>query len=109
MKDFTTPEYITPIIAEISALYTPVINPAVNKALNCNMLLQHNHSRNALVIRENETFYYSRGAARELLQEVKSYAETAETYPGELDRWTWDEETRIMSAVRDAIINKYAA
>lgn len=111
MKEFTTPEYITPIIGEINAFYTPIIDKTVNAALNCNMLLQSNHTKNALVIRAGQPFYYYAGSptTKELYRELKSYAEAAETYPGELDRWMWDEKTRIQNAIRDAILAKYAA
>lgn len=109
MKDFTTPEYINPILAEIRALYTPIIDKAVNAALNCDMLLQSNHTRNAYTIRAGESFYYysTSAATKALYKELSEYAKAAETEPGELDTWTYYEEKRIQNAIRDAIIKEY--
>ena len=108
MKDFTTPEHITPIVAELCALYTPITDKIVLDALCCNLILQHNHSKNALVIRAGAPLSFHSASHKELLQEVKDYAETAETCAGELDMWQYNEEKRIMCAVRDNLLQKYA-
>lgn len=107
MKDFTTPEYITPIINEISALFTPITDRVITTALHCDLLLQNNHSRNAYAITAGEPFYY-RGT-KALLQELKSYAETAATEAGELDAWMYREESRIHEAIRDTLLATYTA
>lgn len=107
MKAFYTPEHITPIIAEINAFYKPITDRVVMRALNCDLLLQSNTTRNAYTVRAGQPFYYNRGAVKELMQEVRDYAKTAETEPGELDDWTWNEQNRIMCAIRDALLKKY--
>ena len=108
MKDFTTPEYIDPVIAYFSALYTPVTDKRVMNALHCDLLMQSNHSRNAYVLRAGEPFYTSVHPVREIYNEIHEYAEYASTEDGELDEWSWNEQTRVNAAIRDRLIAKYA-
>jgi len=109
MKDFTTSEFLNPILTEIKAFYTPIIDKTVNAALNCDMLLQSNHTRNAYIIRTGESFYYysTSPATKTLYKELDEYTKAAETEPGELDAWKYAEEKRIQNAIRDAIIKEY--
>ena len=109
MKDFTTLEYITPIIEEIKAAYTPEYSPAVLSALDCIVILNKKRSRNSLAIRTPDKggFYYSSPATRKVYKALAEYAASAETEPGELDRWTWKEHTRIQEAIRAALIKEY--
>lgn len=112
MKSFATPKYITPVLEEIKARYTPEYSPATLAALNCAVLLKRNRTREYIAIRENDrSFYYSdngRSAAmKALFADLKAWTEAAETYAGELDGWSYQEERRIMEAVRDALIKEY--
>ena len=109
MKDYTTPEFINPILNEIKALYTPIIDKTVNAALNCDLLMQSNHTRNAYIIRAGAPFYYysTSPATKALYKELDEYTKAAETEPGELDTWKYAEEKRIQNAIRDAIIKEY--
>lgn len=109
MRDFATLESITPILEEIRTRYTADRHPVILKSLNCIALLKSRTTRDALAIRtpENGGFYYSGPAARALLKELKSWTEAAETEPGELDAWLYREESRIMEAIRSALIKEY--
>lgn len=109
MKDFTTPEYIAPIIEEIKTEYSPEYSPAALRALDCIVILNKKRSRNSLAIRTPDKggFYYSSPATRKVYKAVADYAAAAETEPGELDQWTWKEHTRIQEAIRAALIKEY--
>lgn len=109
MKDFTTPEYINPIIEEIKTEYSPEYSPAALKALDCIVILNKKRSRNSLAIRTPDKggFYYSSPATHKVYKALAEYAAAAETEPGELDRWTWKEHTRIQEAIRAALIQEY--
>lgn len=109
MKDFTTKEYITPIIDEINALYKPITEKAILEALHCDLLLQSKHTKNAYAVRAKQPFYYSFGLADKLFKTVEKYASTAETENGELDTWLYSEKKRINEAIRDALLLKYTA
>jgi len=109
MKDFTTPEYITPIIEEIKTEYIPDYSPAALSALDCIVILNKKRSRNSLAIRTPDKggFYYSSPATRKIYKALAEYAAAAETEPGELDRYTWNEHKRIQEAIRAALIQEY--
>ena len=106
MKNFTTPEYITPIIEEIKTIYKPAGGPEALRALNCLALLQQRRGRAYMAIRTPEAgaFFYYGKAARKVYAELESWTAAAETEPGELDRWRWAEENRIQEAIREALI-----
>jgi len=108
MKQFTTNEYIDPIIAEVKAFYTPIKDPVVLKALNCNVLLQKNRTRDCKAIRSNDYFFIYTPSVKELYAEVKDFAEYASTEPGELDKWEMQEMDRIQKTIRDRLIEIYA-
>ena len=107
MKDFTKYEYIEPIINIYRALYTPIKDKSVLNALHCDVLLQSNHSRNAIAVRHDDCFYGSTGT-KDLFAEVAEYAESASTYDGELSDWEWQEKDRIQLAIRDRLIEVFA-
>ena len=110
MKSFTTPEYIGPIIDEIGRNYTPITDAAALKSLDCVVLLQKKKSRDCIAVRtpDKGTFIYcSSHQARRILSDLDAWAEAAETYTGELDGWKWNEQKRIMEAIRKAIIESY--
>ena len=112
MKDFTTPEYITPVINEIEKNYYPIINNAINNSLNCVCILQNKTGRAAYAIRPGKTFYYSHNgksaALKALYTAIDAWTEAAETEPEELFLWNIREKDRIQDAIRDALIKKYA-
>lgn len=109
MKDFTTPEYIAPIMDEIRTLYKPITDRATCTCLDCIVLLQKRTSRDALAVREPSkgAFYYSGPAARDLFRKLDEWTQAAETEPAELDRWKWYEQKNIMEAIRTALIDEY--
>ena len=111
MKDFTTPEYITPIIKEIESNYTADTNPA--PAMNCKVIFTKKGTRTTFCVRENTSFYYSmdgRSAALKNLHAIiLKYSNAAETTPGELDSWYYRELERVQHAIRDTLILKYSA
>lgn len=109
MKDFTTPEYIIPIIEEIKTAYTPEYSPAALKALNCIVILNKNRSRDCIALRTPDKggFYYSSPATSKVYKALTNYAAAAETEPGELDRYIFEEHKRIQEAIRAALIQEY--
>ena len=108
MKDFTTKEYIDPIIAQVKAFYTPIKDPVILKALNCTVLLKNNHTRDYKAVRKQDYFFLYNPAIKDLYAEVKDYANYASTEPGELDTWEIQEKDRIQETIRDRIIEIYA-
>lgn len=109
MKDFTKPEYITPIMDEIRELYKPVYTPRTLNALDCIVLLQKRKGRDCFALRtpDKGAFYYYSESMKNLFSEIAQFAEAAETYIGELDGWMYAEERRAMEAVRTALIDEY--
>lgn len=109
MKTFATPEYIKPIIDEIKANYTPENSPATLAALDCVALLHKIGSRDYMAIRTPEKggFYYHSKATKVLFSNIEAWKEAAETEPGELDKWFYNEEKRILDAIRVALIDEY--
>jgi hypothetical protein len=105
MKDFTTAEYIDPVIAVFKALYHPITDKSVCDALNCDLVMQSNHSRNAFCVRAGEPFYTS--VANDVYKQIKDYAEYASTEDGELDGWGWNEQQRVQHKIRDRLIEIY--
>lgn len=108
MKDFTTNEYIDPVITYFKALYTPIKDAKVLECLNCTVLLKYNHANNYKAIRKGEAFYTLCQPVKDLYQEVRDYAEYASTEPEELDEWRYREEQRIQHTIRDRLIEIYA-
>lgn len=110
MKDFTTPEYITPVINEIFENYKPIRgNSAALKSLNAIGLLKKKKGREYIAIRTPGAggfYYFSGKAIKALLKELDSWTAAAETEPGELDTWKYREENRIQEAIRAGIIKK---
>lgn len=76
MKDFTTPEYIAPIIEEIKTEYSPEYSPAALSALDCIVILNKKRSRNSLAIRTPDKggFHYSSPATRKVYKALADYA-----------------------------------
>ena len=108
MKDFTTTDYIEPIIGYFKAFYTPVRDKKTLEALNCTVLLKRARVNEYKAIRANEAFYAYNSPVKELYAEVEDYAEYASTEPGELDQWRYNEEKRIQTAIRDRLIEVFA-
>ena len=110
MRDFTTPDYIRPVICEIFTDYEPEnTHPATLKALDCIAILKQKNGRGCIAIRtpDKGAFnYYCHPAINNLLKAVSDFAETVETHPGQLHEWEYQEERRIMEAIRKGIIEK---
>lgn len=107
MKDFTTSEYLNPVMAFIDALYTPVFDECAKYVLNADVLLKSNHSRNVIRIAAGEPLNFPVIHSLDVFRDIEEYAGYAATYDGELDRWLYNEQNRVMDAVRDRIIEKY--
>ena len=111
MKRFYTAEYIEPVISEIKTLYKPVYSQKVLKALDCKVLLQKRNARDSIAVRTPDKGgfnYYSGNAIKALFKDLAAWKQAAETYQGELDAWSYQEERRIMEAIRNALIREYA-
>ena len=110
MKAFYTPEHIAPIMDEIRRTWKPTGSKAAREYLHCEALLQKRGGRDFMAIRipERGGFYYTGPAARQLIKELAEWTKAAETEPGELDRWLYQEEQRIMEAIRAALIDEYS-
>lgn len=109
MKAFYTPEHIAPIMDEIRRGWKPTGSKAAREYLHCEALLQKRGGRDFMAIRTPEKggFYYTGPAARQLMKELAEWTKAAETEPGELDAWSYQEERRIMEAIRAALIDEY--
>ena len=111
MKRFDTAAHIAPVLNEIKALYTPEYGGTVLKALDCVVVLNKRHTRDAIAVRtpDKGSFnYYSGNAIKALFKDLAAWKRAAETYQGELDAWSYQEERRIMEAIRTALIKEYA-
>lgn len=108
MKDFTTADYINPIIGYFKAFYTPVKDKKILEALNCTVLLKKNRVNEYKAIRAKQPLYTYNPAVKELYAEIADYAEYASTEPGELDEWMYNEEERVQETIRDRLIEIYA-
>lgn len=108
MKRFDTPAYIKPIIDEIRGRYKPVTDKQLLNYFHCELILDNPKTREFIAVREaDKTFYYYSSSTRALLATVDDWKRAAETYTGELDRWFYQEERRIMEAIKAALIAEY--
>lgn len=109
MKDFTTTEYITPVIEEIKEKYF-LVNPdqTVKKCLNCVGLLHRKTTNEYIALRTGGPFFIWQHITtiKNLYNVLKEWTKAAETYSGELDPWRYREEDAIQHAIRDRLINE---
>ena len=108
MIHYTAPAYIEPITAEILNNYSIINDETARRCLDCIAILQHKHSRNALILRAGAAFYYTGNgkseAIKALYTDLNDYTRAAETEPGDLDKWKYNEQQRIQDAIRDNLI-----
>lgn len=107
MKDFTTTEFIKPIIEEFTSVYKNITTDYYKKHLNCDLLFEKG-KHNATAVRRNQAFHYYGKSVIELEKKIRDFAKCAETYEGELDKWEWNEEERVQNAIRDELLKLYA-
>ena len=109
MKDFTTLEYITPVIEEIKEKYL-LLNPdqTVKKCLNCVGLLRKKSTNEYIALRTGGPFFIWEHITtiKKLYKDLQTWVMAAETYPGELDTWRYREENAIQHAIKNQLINE---
>ena len=108
MKDFTTSDYITPILTEIKKDFYLTTDEATRNYFNCSLLLTHATTRSAYLVSPEKSLYIpGLKSFRKLCINIQDYTTAAETTPGELDAWMGNELNRVFLAVRDALIKEY--
>lgn len=107
MKDFTTAEYVNPVLGWYRAMYHPITDKTVLDALHCDVLLQRNHGRFVKAVRKDGAFFTSCVSALKVYEEIDNYAKAVSTYEDELSKWAWNEKMRFNYEVRDALIKEY--
>ncbi len=107
MKDFTTAEYVNPVLEWYRAMYHPITDKTVLDALHCDLLLQRNHGRNARAVRKDGAFFTCCVSALEVYKEIAKYAKAVSIYEDELSDWAWNEKMRFNYAVRDGLLKEY--
>ncbi len=109
MKDFTTPEYITPVIEEIKEKYF-LVDPdqTVKKCLNCVGLLHRKATNEYIALRTGGPFFIWQHITtiKKLYKDLETWTKAAEAYTGELDTWRDREEDAIQHAIRNQLINE---
>lgn len=108
MRDFTSPEYIKPVITDILSNYTPDFS--LNEYFRCICIMNRNGSNEGFMLKDNqdwtnrlEPIMYS-NKALELHKAIEDYAEAVETYETELFYWTISEQKRADQAIINALI-----
>lgn len=109
MKDFTTAEYVDPVLDWFREKYNPVTDNVtlVSDTLHCELLLKGKHSNDYKAVRKNDVFFVYCPPVKKVYEEIKEFAEMASTYDGELDDWKWEEQQRFQNAIRDRLLEIY--
>ena len=113
MKDYTTPEYIAPIINEIEKHFFIDQAPKNAFLININIILtaadEPGPGRTCFLIGpENAGNIPTTAALLNLYNKIDEYTEAVETYPGELHNWSKSEKDRATLAAGTALIKKYS-
>lgn len=112
MKDFTTSDYITPILEDISGHYFIDKAPAhIREYFKCILVLtpaKDEETHDAYFIsEERRAALPDLETLQQLFAEIDDYTAAAETYPGELFYYNYHEKNRVISAMYKALILKY--
>lgn len=111
MKDFTTAEYVNPVLEWYRTKYHPITDKTVLDALHCDLVLQRNDNRYTVTVRRGDLFYtYDypfQQVEREIDKYAEQYAELLSTEYGDLEDWVVSEKLRFAFAIRDALIKEY--
>lgn len=108
MKDFTTTQYISPILEEIKSTYTAATDDITTHYFKCSLVLKHPITRECYPVKAENDFYIPNlRSYKDIVKKINAYTAAAETYPEELNTWNYREKTRVFYAVRDALIKEY--
>ena len=108
MIDFSSIEYIAPVIEEIKGKYYIENDSTIKKYFNCDLLLHHANSNNCIIVRHTDDFYISGiHALNKLLMQLTDYVIKVQTYTGELDDYEKNQEKKIYNAIRDKLIAEF--
>lgn len=109
MKDFTTAEHITPILTEIKAKYLINTSAIIKDYFNCSLLLENPATRAAYPVSPDKEFYIPElYNYKKVCEAIEDYTTAAETYPGELWKYSAIEKDRVFIAIRNALIKEYS-
>ena len=111
MKDFTTADYIKPIVDEISRKYY-IDRPTkeVKAIFNCDLVLTPaaENTRNRFLINpDRDTLLPDIYQFLHVFQEIKLFSKLVETYPGELDQWQDREKDRVIKGTYNELLRQY--
>ena len=110
MKDFTTSNYIAPIIDEIEHKYfIDWTSQEVKSIFRADIVLTPaDGSNDAYFITPcRDTLIPNIYRFFDVFQEITLYSKAAETAPDELFYWSSREKDRVISAVYNALLKKY--
>lgn len=113
MKDYTTPEYIAPILEDIESHFFIDQAPQIKFLNNINIILTAADETGPgvtcyLIGPENPENIPTTSALLNLYRSIDEYTEAVETYPGELHNWSKSEKDRATLAAGTALIKKYS-
>lgn len=110
MKDFTTADYIRPIIDEISGKYF-IDRPTkeVKAIFKCDLELSPIDGSNDryFINKDRDTLLPDIYQFLYVFQEITQFTKAVETYPGELDQWEDHEKDRVIKATYNELLRQY--
>ena len=110
MKDFTTADYIKPIVDEISRKYY-IDRPTkeVKAIFKCDLELSPASGSNDIyfINSDRDTLLPDIYKFLYVFQEITLFSKAVETYPGELDQWQDREKDRVIKATYNELIKQY--
>ena len=105
MKDFTTSAYITPALIEIKNDYQIKKDSIYKEYFNCDLLLKKKAGNDCIILsRSKDLFIPGIESIQTIFRAIEAYKEAAETYPGELNIWSYREKQRVYNTIRDRLI-----
>ena len=113
MKDFTTDNYINPIIQEIKALYTIVKDNNLKVYFdkindNCKLLLCFQNLYSPVYVNSDMPILpKTPQTLKALYREIDNYSSYAATYTGELDQWNDHEKDLVLEAIKQKLLSLY--
>lgn len=105
MKDFTTSAYIDPALIEIKNKFDLHTETLYKEYFNCDLLLKKKAGNDCIILsRSKDLFIPGIESIQTIFRAIEAYKEAAETYPGELNIWSYKEKQRVYNTIRDRLI-----
>lgn len=110
MKDFTTADYIKPIMDEISRKYY-IDRPTkeVKAIFKCDLELTPVDANNDryFINKDRDTLLPDISNFFDVFQEITLFSKAVETYAGELEQWQDREKDRVIKATYNELLRQY--